>query len=466
MTTDMAEQIARVKRWEERMAFLRGSGYCPFELTPKQWQFTLDERKEVMFGGAAGGGKTIAMLAAGLLYVDKAPYRALILRRTYADLALPGAPMDLADQWLHGTDAKRKDAGREWWFPSGAKLVFGYMATDGDRYRYQSSRWDFVGFDEASQFTEVQLRYLFTRLRQDKINSDMPLRMRLASNPGGASHIYLKDRYVKPIPPTTVEEAEVAEQRLFIPANLSDNPHLDVDAYRDMLSELDPYTRAQMEHGNWDAEPTGGYFDIRNLAVVQEHKSNGNWSKSVVCRAWDLAASSVGDYAVGAKVGYDRRTGLWRILDVVRVQADPLLLEKTMRATAERDGRGITQVIEQELGSAGKLAMRDIRQRWLMGYPTSATPPSGDKLTRARLPASLMAAGDVELAPGRWNDDYLAELLSFPNGKYDDQVDATGHAFAWIVKQVGARKPKGTNIPQAEVVAKKPKLAISRYRIR
>lgn len=460
--SDMSEQIARAKRFEERMTYLRKSGYCPFELTPKQWHFALAEEKEVMFGGAAGGGKTIAMLAAALLYVDKPSYRALILRRTYADLALPGAPMDLADQWLHGTDAKRKDAGREWWFPSGAKLVFGYMATDGDRYRYQSSRWDFVGFDEASQFSEVQLRYLFTRLRQDKVSMDMPLRMRLASNPGGVSHNYLKERYVKP----ESQSPEDAQQRLFIPANLADNPHLDVDAYRDMLSELDPYTRAQMEHGNWDAEPTGGYFDIAKLAIVPEHKSNGDWSRAIVCRAWDLAASEVGDYAVGTKVAYDRKTHLWRILDVVRVKADPLALERTMRATAEKDGRSVPQIIEQELGSAGKLAIRDIRQRWLLGYPTFATPPTGDKLTRARLPASLMAAGDVELAPGRWNDDYLAELLSFPNGKNDDQVDSSGHAFAWIIKQVGGRKPRGTNVPQAEVVAKPKRLKMSQIRIR
>lgn len=456
--TDLTEQIAQVKRMEERMAFLRNSDYCPFELTPKQWRFALAEEREVMFGGAAGGGKTIAMLAAALMYVDKPSYRALVLRRTYADLALPGAPMDLADQWLHGTDAKRKDAGREWHFPSGAKLVFGYMATDGDRYRYQSSRWDFVGFDEASQFTETQLRYLFTRLRQDKVHSELPLRMRLASNPGGASHIYLKDRYVKPL----VESRE----KIFIPANLADNPHLDVEAYRDMLAELDPYTRAQMEHGNWDAEPTGGYFDITKMAVVPEHLSNGNWNNAVICRAWDLAASAVGDYAVGAKVAYDRKVGIWRVLDVVRIKAEPLQLERVMRATAQKDGHGITQVIEQELGSAGKLAMRDIRQRWLLGYPTSAAAPSGDKITRARLPASLMAAGDVELAPGRWNDDYYAELLSFPNGKNDDQVDATGHAFAWIIKQIGGRRPRGTNLSQAEVIAKKPRLKISQIRIR
>lgn len=466
MTTDMQQEIERMKRMEERMHYLRTCGYCPFEMSPKQWQFVLAEQKEVMYGGAAGGGKTIAVLAGALIYTDKPSYRALILRRTYADLALPGAPMDLADQWLQGTDARRKDAGREWWFPSGAKLVFGYMATDADKYRYQSSRWDAIFFDEASQFSEVQLRYLFTRLRQDKVNSDIPLRMRLASNPGGSSHIYLKDRYVKPLKPTTDEELTAAKQRIFIPALISDNPHLDADSYRDMLSELDPYTRAQMEHGNWDAEPTGGYYDISKVAIVPEHQSNGNWTKAITCRAWDLAASAVGDYAVGAKVAFDPKTRLWRVMDVVRLQADPLKLEQAMRATAQKDGRNITQVIEQELGSAGKLAMRDIRQRWLMGYPTAATPPSGDKITRARLPASLMAAGDVELAPGRWNDDFLAELISFPSGKYDDQSDAIAHAFAWLVKQGAGRRPRGTNIPQAEVAAKKPRLKISQTRIR
>jgi len=220
-----------------------------------------------------------------------------------------------------------------------------------------------------------------------------------------------------------------------------------------------------MEHGNWDAEPTGGYFDIRNLAVVPEHKSNGNWQRAVVCRAWDLASTLVGDYAVGSKVAFDRKTRLWRVMDVVRIKAEPLQLERTMKATAEKDGRGCPQVIEQELGSAGKFAIRDIRQRWLMGYPTYAVPPSGDKLTRARLPASLMAAGDVELAPGRWNDDYLAELLSFPNGKYDDQVDSSAHAFAWIVRQVGNVRPKGTAVSQTEVTARPPRLKQTKVRL-
>lgn len=446
------------KRWAERKAYLTASAYCPIEPTPKQWLFILDTRKEIFFGGQAGGGKTISQLASALLYVDKPSYRALILRRTYADLALPGAPMDLADQWLHGTDAKRKDAGREWWFPSGAKIVFGYMATDGDRYRYQSSRWDLVAYDEAGQFTEAQLRYLFSRLRQDKANVDIPLRYRVTGNPGGPSHSFLRDRYVFPTEKT---------ERLFIPCGMDDNPYLDTETYRSMLSELDPYTRAQLEHGDWDAEPSGGYFEISNMASVPEHKSNGKWRGAVTCRAWDLASTEVGDWAVGAKVAYDKRTRLWRVLDVVRVRAEPMQLERVMRATVEKDGRGCPQIIEQEIGSAGKFAMRDIRQRWLAGYPVYPVPPSGSKLTRARLPASLIAAGDVEMTPGRWNDDFLAELISFPNGANDDQVDAIGHAFAWISKQMqGNLGPRGVNVTQAEVTARPKRLKISRLTIR
>lgn len=459
MTTSKEEVEARLKGYAERKAFVESCSYIPIEPTPKQWMFILDTRKELLWGGSAGGGKTVGTLAAALSYVDKPSYRAIILRRTYADLALPGAPMDLADQWLHGTDARRKDAGREWWFPSGAKLVFGYMATDGDKYRYQSSRWDFVGYDEASQFTEAQLRYLFSRLRQDRKNAaEIPLRYRLTSNPGGPSHQYLRDRYVFP--------TQVSTDRLFIPAGMEDNPHLDVEAYREMLAELDPYTRAQLEHGDWDAEPSGGYFDISHLHVVAEHKSNGDWRRAIGCRSWDLAATEVGDYAVGTKILYDRRTKIWRIADVVRLKAEPMKLEQTMKATAARDGLQFPQIIEQELGSAGKLAMRDIRQRWLAGYPVFPTPPSGNKLTRARLPASLIAAGDVELAPGQWTNDFLAELVAFPNGANDDQVDAMGHGMAWIAKQIGGARPRGTNIPTAEAAAKPKRLKISQIRIR
>lgn len=450
-------------RSQDNMRKVRESPYIPWEPTLKQWTFLLEERKEVMYGGAAGGGKTIAMLMAALMHVDIPDYRALVLRRTYADLALPGAPMDIADTWLSGTDAKRKEKGREWHFPSGAKLVFGYMQTDADRHRYQSSAWQFIGFDEASQFSEIQLKYLFSRLRQSVDSAEefeLPLRYRLCSNPGGASHVYLKDRYVLPKKPDP-------EKRLFIPATMDENPHLDREPYMEMLAELDPVTRAQLMSGDWKIEPAGNFF-LPTMKVVPPHQSHGQWGAKRIkrCRAWDMAATETGDYCVGVLIARDKKNRLYRVEDVVRVKAEPAKLERVLKATAARDGMQIPQVIEKESGSAGKMALRDLRHRVFEKNPVFEVLPTGNKLTRARLAASIVAGGDLELAPGAWNDDFLSELIGFPGGQYDDQVDALAHGIHWLVRMGGQDKQKDMmQRPTADLAQRKKKLKISMRRI-
>lgn len=463
------DQILRAHRIRKTV---QNSPYIPWEPTPKQWSFLMEERKEVMYGGAAGGGKTIAMLMAAIMHVEHPSYRALVLRRTYADLSLPGAPMDIAGEWLTNTDARRRDAGREWEFPSGARLVFGYMQTDQDRYRYASSAFQFIGFDEASQFTEIQLKFLFSRLRQSKEvaeSTEVPLRYRLASNPGGVSHQYLKDRYVMPLNPDP--------KRLFIPATLQENKHLDVEPYLDMLSELDPVTRAQLEAGDWDIEPSGNFF-LPTMKVVPRHQSTGNWDgKGIMrCRAWDLAATETGDYAVGVLLARDKVNRKYRVEDVVRVRAEPAQIEKTLRTTAARDGHTMPQVVEREIGSAGKFAVRDLRHRIFEKNPVFEIAPSGNKMTRARLIASIVAAGDLELAPGAWTNDFVSELIGFPGGQHDDQVDALAHATHWLVRIGGVDKEK-REYPllktQEELLAgpdgnkaKQPRLMHNRFRIR
>lgn len=240
--------------------------YCKQTPTAKQSAFLVRPELEALYGGAAAGGKSSALLMAALQYVGVPGYSALILRRTYADLALPGAIMDRSFDWLTDTDAKWRDKDKTWDFPSGAKLTFGYLETDKDRYRYQSSEFQFVGFDELTQFSEIQYTYLFSRLRKLE-GSLIPIRMRSASNPGGIGHEWVKSRFLTTVYPN----------RTFVGARLYDNPHINQDQYEEALKRLDYVTREQLRNGDWDISITGGiflpekahYIDIKTINIDQ-----------------------------------------------------------------------------------------------------------------------------------------------------------------------------------------------------
>lgn len=237
--------------------------YSPQKPTARQRLFLdLDDKLEVFYGGAAGGGKSSALLMAALKYVHIPGYAALLLRRSYTDLALPGALMDRAHQWLNGK-AHWSSMEKTWTFPSGATITFGYLATENDKYQYQGSEFQYIGFDELSQFTETQYTYLFSRLRKLK-DSTIPLRLRSGSNPGGVGAMWVKDRFIPDdFTPDLAHEERVWEKntkdeetgedidRYFVPARLDDNPHLDQAQYELSLRNLDPVTRAQLRRGDW-----------------------------------------------------------------------------------------------------------------------------------------------------------------------------------------------------------------------
>lgn len=259
--------------------------YSPHRPTPPQQAFLLlDELnvREALYGGAAGGGKSDALLMAALRYVDVPGYAALLLRKTYADLALPGALMDRAQSWLAGTDARWNATDARWTFPSGATLSFGYLQTAKDRYRYASAEFQFIGFDELTHFDEAEYRFLFTRLRRksDGPLAQVPLRMRTASNPGGRGHDWVLRRLVERRPASTLPtdhpayDAEDtparARGRVFIPAGLADNPHVDRAGYEESLQNVDPYLRAQMLAGDWYARQPGDWvYDQDGLSAAE-----------------------------------------------------------------------------------------------------------------------------------------------------------------------------------------------------
>lgn len=257
--------------------------WTPHQPTDRQKLFLdLRDEREVLFGGSAGGGKSNALLAAALEYVNIKGYSALLLRRTYADLAKPGALMDRAHQWLKGSTAKWNDQTKQWRFPSGAVLSFGYLENENDKYRFQSSEYQMIGFDELTQFQESQYLYMFSRLRR-LADSDIPLRVRSATNPGGVGAKWVQERFIPDdfTPEQAVEpyvfwkegvNADGSQvRRAFVPARLTDNPHLDRDEYAQSLSELDAVTREQLLKGDWQIRERGNVYPMWEDGVDGRH---------------------------------------------------------------------------------------------------------------------------------------------------------------------------------------------------
>lgn len=245
----LARRLATFRRTVLQNPWMRHNPITP-RRNQKQIDFLMaGDVPELLYGGAAGGGKSDALLMAALQYVEVPDYAAILFRRTYADLALPGALMDRAHGWFGGHVVDSRKAhwnGSEhvWTFPSGATLSFAYLDSENDRYRYQSSEFQYIGFDELTQFRERDYRFMFSRLRRT-VDSQVPLRMRAGCNPGGAGHAWVKKRFDPegrrpPVP-----------DRRFIRAVLEDNPYVDLPTYERSLDQLDSRTRKQYRHGDW-----------------------------------------------------------------------------------------------------------------------------------------------------------------------------------------------------------------------
>lgn len=453
----------------------RMTPYIPHVPTPKQHAGLLLPQREVMYGGAAGGGKSDWLLMGALQYVDVPGYSALLLRRTFKELELEGGLLERAWEWLAKTDAVPHDGGMRWTFgdeEKGSVLQFGYLDGPNDHLRYQGSNWQYIGFDELTHFREKQYRYLFSRLRRPKVADEtpdwkrkqiedlgnIPLRMRAASNPGGPGHEWVKSRFGiywdedddrEQVPRHCHRPEFVRENdRAFLPATLRDNPHLDREEYLRSLSELDELTQRQLELGDWDAKEAGEYFRREWFEVVDVVPEGCRFA-----RYWDFAATEPSekntdpDYTVGLRMG-KHPNGYWYVVDVVRMRKRSDAVETAARATADKDGVKTTVWLEQEPGASGKAIILHWQRTVLPEYEVRGNAPSDSKGVRARPVASKAEAGLVKVLRGPWNGDFFDELEAFaPDADdapevHDDQVDGLSGAFTVLSKSGPVKREK------------------------
>src|SRR5437773_6752555 len=202
--------------------------YCPLEPTEKQRMFLAETAKEAFFGGAAGGGKSIALLMAALKYVMNPRYAALIIRKDLPRLELPGGLIPRSHEWFSQCAEKGvrwNAARRTWMFPIEneplavpATITFGYLNRPLDKFRYASSEFQYIAFDELTDFSEEDYLLLFSRLRSSNV-PNVTLRMRAASNPGGIGRLWVKQRFIDGAEPEDKHRRKWRKEgRVYIPS--------------------------------------------------------------------------------------------------------------------------------------------------------------------------------------------------------------------------------------------------------
>lgn len=420
---------------------------------------------EALYGGAAGGGKSDALLIDAIRYVGrgyKTRYHAILFRRTFPELekSLIKRSWDLYPI-LGGRYNEQK---KTWRFPNGERVEFAHIEHDKSVHIYQSAEFQYIGFDELTSFTESQYLYLFSRCRS---SHGIRCRVRAGTNPGDDGHEWVFKRWAPWLDPECTIQADPGQElcflrqddvdtvvpcgtpmslaRTFIPARLEDNPKLhEGGVYEATLAALDPVTRDRLRKGDWLIKPARGlyfrrdWFQFIDADQVPKH--------ALRMRYWDRAATEPEagkdpDWTSGAKIAIDQHGRIF-IEDVARMRGNPGEVANFINATAEMDGHEVPIGLEQEPGASGKADVAAYI-RMLARWPVKAYQKRVNKIVAAGPISAQAEARNVYMVRGRWNEPVLRTLEQFPEGSHDDDVDAISGAYTSLMDRPRVRRGLG-----------------------
>lgn len=412
---------------------------------------------EVMYGGAAGGGKSDALLVDAIRYIGRGyghAYQAILFRRTFPELER--SLIERSRVLYPRLGGQFNETKSLWRFQGGETVRFGHLQHEVDVEAHLGAAYQFIGFDELTTFTKSQYIRLLGRCRSA---SGVPCRVRGATNPGSTGHEWVFERWgawlnpeakVKAAPGETVyfvngdddiervveKGTPLSTSRCFIPAKLEDNPYLfDDGKYEAGLQNLDPVTRKQHRHGDWLVKPGKGlYFKREWWRFIDAGQIPSN---AVRVRYWDRAATEAEpgkdpDWTVGVKAARTPE-GQTYVEDVARTRGNPGEVEAFILATAEADGDDVAIWLEQEPGASGKAEIASY-MKLLARFNARPDRKRTDKVVAAGPVSAQVSVKNVHLVRAKWNEPFIQELEQFPEGSHDDQVDGLSGAYSKLLK--------------------------------
>lgn len=426
-----------------------------------QEKFLASSADVVVYGGAAGGGKSFALLLEPLRHVTSVQgFAAVFFRRNTTQIRNPGGLWDESRTIYPLCGARPAKAVLEWRWPFGGLVKFAHLEHEDTVYDWQGAQIPLICFDELTHFSKSQFFYMLSRNRS---TCGVRPYIRATCNPDADSWVaefiawWIDQRTGYPIPERSgvirymarindaIAWGDTAEElckRLgigpddvksvtFIPAKLEDNKILMAKdpSYRANLMAQSAVERARLLGGNWKVRPAAGLYFRRTWCKVVDAAP----ADLDIVRYWDLAAtektdSNDPDFTVGLKLGLSRSTKRYIVLHCTSMREGPAKVRDAIDKTASADGNHVLVRFPQDPGQAGK----DQAQGYvtmLAGYDARGRRETGDKVVRFSGFSAQCEAGNVDILRGEWNDELFDWLEGFPEAKHDDHVDACSGAF-------------------------------------